>query len=96
MARNLYQEQEEDMEDRNEAFGRDFVASRTQQNQQPILKMPYVAKIYVHKSGQLSFFEELKPQQKIGTNRGVEYIKLTKGGRSVRNYVEEYVPELDD
>ena len=104
MARNWYQEQEDDMDERNESFGRDFVSSfmkKEEPKEKPkkeILKQNIVAKIYTHKNGQLSFFEDIPSYEKIGTNRGVEYIKYSKRGEPVkeRGYIEEYLPELED
>lgn len=96
MARNWYQEVEDDMDERNEAIGRAFVAAKNLQtqkeNKEEIFKNPT----------QMSIFgdEETSKKQsnRVGTNRGVEYVRLIKDDPSVRimRYEEEYVPELDD
>lgn len=92
-----YENWEDENEDANEAFGRDFVKCHLKEQQEKI-KNEVVAKLYTLKNGQISLFEELKPSQRIGTNRGVEYVKLSKRDDAVieRRYVEEYLPELDE
>lgn len=96
MKRSWYYEQEDELEDRNEAFGKAFVASRLQ-NQSEVVKSHVIAKLYTHKDGQLSLFEEQAQHQRVGSSRGIEYVKLTKRGDIVmeRSYVEEYGPEVD-
>lgn len=95
MARNWYQEQEDEMEDRNESFGRAFVES-LKKEQQEILKQKELAKLYTHRNGQLSLFEEIVPEHKfVGTTRGI--IKLTKRDYGFsEEYIEEYGPEFED
>jgi len=98
MGRNWYEDWEDEQDEINESFGRDFVANYQKTEQQQIIKNEVVAKLYTHKNGQISLFKELAPTQRIGSNRGIEYIRLSKRDEAVkvRKYVEEYVPELEN
>lgn len=96
MAGNWYQEMEDDLEDRNEAIGRAFVAARNRQMQEENEKK------ITAKTEQVSILEKENSsktkQNRVGTNRGVEYVRFVKRDPSVKvmRYEEEYVPELDD
>lgn len=96
MAGNWYQEMEDDLEDRNEAIGRAFVAARNRQMQEESEKK------ITAKTEQVSILEKENSsktkQNRVGTNRGVEYVRFVKRDPSVKvmRYEEEYVPELDD
>lgn len=95
MWRDWYLDAEEDIEDRNESFGRDFVASgekgfKDNEVQNPqvlgILKSEKINKLYTCEGGQLSIFEQVKSPTnhiKFATERK-ENIRLTK-----RDYFEE-------
>ena len=96
MAGNWYQEMEDDLEVRNEAIGRAFVAARNRQMQEENEKK------ITAKTEQVSILEKENSsktkQNRVGTNRGVEYVRFVKRDPSVKvmRYEEEYVPELDD
>lgn len=96
MARNWYQEMEDDMDERNEAIGRAFVAAKNLQVQNEIKKEIPITPTQISIFGEDQTKEE-KPNR-VGTNRGYEYVRLVKGDPSIRimRYEEEYVPELDD
>ena len=98
MAGNWYLEQELEREDRNESFGQDFIKWRLEE-QDKILKSQQMAKIYTHKNGQLSLFEEVVPQHRYaGTTRGM--LKITKredkAEYGVAGYMEGYGPEVEN
>ena len=97
MGKNWYQDLEDDLDERNEAIGRAFVAAN---NPELVTKDPEPAR---SEPVQLSIFgdeekevKEKHPKQgRVGSTRGTEYILLTKRGQPVRvRYEEGYGPEL--
>lgn len=99
MGRNWYQDMEDELEERNEAIGRAFIAA----NKPELLKQEPVKEST--ESLQLSLFEEAEQAEKksgikegrVGSTRGTEYILLSKRGRPVKvRYEEGYGPEVED
>ena len=96
MGNNWYNDWEDEHDEINQSFGRDFVQGHLKE-QQSVVKNSIVAKLYTHQSGQISFFEE-KPHLRVGSTRGVEYVLLSKRDEpvKVRQYIEEYIPENEN
>lgn len=101
--RSWYYDTEDELDERNEQLGKAFIAGLNNQSNQPTeaLKSFTPMKLYTHKGGQMSFFEEISQPQvetRVGSTRAVEYVLIAKQGHHItkRTYIEEYGPELDD